>query len=282
MKIDVRKIDHWAHRSALLLILALLTPGCASYFTRKSCEGTNWFEYGHRVAMEGRRLSGDDFLAECRKVEAEINETELDRGFKGGMAKYCMPESVFDLGKRGEFFSAEMCDGENPRLLGEKHKLGVAEYCKKSNGYSAGALGKPYNRICPKAMEAEFLPEFRRGRKKYLSVLVIQNERKVNDIDREVYQLERERNDKALEMQRLQMPVGSILERRYDPYTGTYREQVSTQMTDEQKRRVDDVRWKIQNLDSQISSKRKEQSDLRDQNSKIQLEIVQLDDPKES
>ncbi len=260
---------------------ALFTQtGCSSYFTRQSCEKTNWFEYGQKVAMSGKRLSGDQFVQECRKVEAEINEVDLDRGFKTGMAKYCTPAEVFGLGKRGESFAPEMCE-ENARVLTERHKAGILEYCKKSNGYAAGSSGRTYNGICPKELETAFMPEFRRGRKKYLSVLVIENEKKINDLEREALNLERERNMKSLEMQRLQIPSGFAVERQIDPVTGALREQVVQKQTDDQKRAADDMRWQVQSLDSKINGKRQEQSSLREKNREIQLEVVSLDDKNE-
>ncbi len=261
----------------LLLSLIVINTGCASYFTRKTCESTNWFQYGEKVAGEGRRLSGDGFINECRKVEANINEAQLDQGFKHGMANYCKVESVYDLGKRGEFFSQDMCDGENLRKLLERHKAGVNDYCQKSNGFTAGSTGKTYNRICPKELETAFLPEFNRGRKRYLGTLANENEKRIIEIDREIIGLERDRNMKQLEMQRLSMPTGLAVERKYDPVSGSYREQVINQISEDQKRAIEDMRWKIQSLDSQISQKRTEQSNLREEIRKINLEISGLD-----
>jgi hypothetical protein len=182
------------------VIAAFSQTGCSSYFKRQDCEATNWFEYGQKVALSGRRLSGDQFVTDCRKVEAEIREVDLDRGFKEGMARYCDATQVFNLGKKGDFFSPEMCDGENLRVLKERHRSGVAEYCKKSNGYTAGAAGQAYNKICPKEFESAFLPEFNRGRKKYLAVVILQNEGRINQIEREIISLESERNYKAVEV----------------------------------------------------------------------------------
>ena len=39
----------------LLFLSALSLASCSSYFKRKTCESTNWFEYGQSVALEGRR-----------------------------------------------------------------------------------------------------------------------------------------------------------------------------------------------------------------------------------
>lgn len=263
------------------VVLAFSQTGCSSYFKRQECESTNWFEYGQKVALSGRRLSGDQFVIDCRKVEAEIREVDLDRGFKEGMARYCDATQVFSLGKNGDFFVPDLCDGENLRVLSERHKSGVAEYCRRSNGYTAGAAGRAYNKICPKDLEAQFMPEFNRGRKKYLSVLVLQNEGKLNQIEREIISLENERNYKSVEVARLQSTTSVVMERIVDPYTGAVREQLVQKQTDDQKRAADDARWKVQNLDSQINSKRSEQATIRERNRAIQLEAVGLDDQSE-
>lgn len=248
--------------SFLFLVgIFVLQAGCASYFKRKECEATNWFEYGQKVALDGRRLTGDGFVNECRQVEAEIREADLDQGFKAGMARYCQPNEVFDIGKRGDPFSTEMCDGENPRALQERHKAGLLEYCKKTNGFSAGASGKLYKRLCPADLEAGFLPEYRRGRKKYLTVLTNENDKRVYEIDRELVDMERERNMKSLEYQRAAFLPGIPADK----------------MSADQKRIADDLRWKVQSVENRISDKRAEQNKLREKNRELKLEIVQLD-----
>ena len=97
-------------RLILTVVIVLSTAGCASYFKRKECEKTNWFEHGQKVAMSGKRMDADPFVKECRKVEAEFSFTDLDNGFKSGMAKYCTGDNVFLVGKAGKPFSYEMCD----------------------------------------------------------------------------------------------------------------------------------------------------------------------------
>lgn len=283
-KSETKSSANSVSRYFLLGLFALLVAtqsGCASYFKRKDCESKNWFEYGQSVAMSGRRLTGDTFVAECRAVEAEFSEVELDRGFKQGMSKYCEPTQAFATGKAGDFFSVDMCDGSNPRALQERHKAGVNEYCLKSNGYAAGAGGRVYNGICPKNLEPAFLPEYRRGRKKYLAVLVNENEKKILDLERDAIDLERQRNMKSLEAQRLQIPSGYVVERTIDPTTGTRREQVVQSVSEEQKRAADNIRHDIQMIDSRITSKRREQLDLREKNRTIQLEVVALDEKSE-
>lgn len=250
---------------------------CSSFFNRRECENTNWYDYGQKVALSGRRLSGDEFVGDCRRVSAEIREADLDNGFKQGMAKYCEPNQIFQLGKSGEKFSTEMCDGENLRHLSSRHESGVLEYCGKTNGFAAGAVGRAYNGICPKSLESAFLPEFNRGRKKYLAVLVIENEKKIQDLEHDVFLLQSQRNQKSFESQNLLRPT-MVSERILDPSSGTFRDQWVSKVTDDQKRASDDVRWQIQRLDSDISSKQQEQSSLRDRNREIQLESVGLDD----
>ncbi|HEY1079150.1 MAG TPA: DUF2799 domain-containing protein, partial [Bdellovibrio sp.] len=71
------------------LILALSTTGCANYFIKKDCESTNWFEHGQKVAQSGKWLNADKKVMDCRRVEAEIQESQLDQGFKSGVQKYC-------------------------------------------------------------------------------------------------------------------------------------------------------------------------------------------------
>jgi hypothetical protein len=153
---------------------------------RKECEKTNWFEHGRKIALSGRRVTGDEHVVQCTKAEANIDSVALDRGFKTGMETYCQPETIYQVGKRGEFFSAEMCDGEQPRLLKKKHDDGVQEYCRRSNGYTAGAIGTPYNGICPKDLEPGFLPEFNRGRKAYLNTQIANAESEIKDLDSEI------------------------------------------------------------------------------------------------
>ncbi|CAN5656051.1 hypothetical protein BH10BDE1_BH10BDE1_26920 [soil metagenome] len=273
------------HKTSILFmaltILLIAQTGCSSYFKRQDCEATNWYEYGKKVALTGRRLSGDQFVVDCRRVEAEIREADLDRGFKEGMDRYCDASQVFNLGKSGEFFSAEMCDGANLRQLQERHKVGVVEYCQKSNGYTAGAGGKDYNKICPKELERAFLPEFNRGRKKYLTVVVLQIDGQVNNLDREILSLENQRNYAHVEESRLRGATSVVVERTVDPATGALREQFVQRQSEEQKRAADDASWKIRNLESQISSKRQEQIKLREHSRNIQLEAVALDDKGE-
>jgi hypothetical protein len=166
----------------IVLILALLSlAGCASYFKRKSCESINWFEHGKKVAMSGKWLNSDSTVVECRKVEAEIAESQLDQGFKAGMGQYCSKEQSYQTGKSGDFFARDLCEGPQINVLLNEHKKGVKDYCAKSNGQQAGASGKKYQNICPKDLEASFLVEYRKGRKRYVQAMVETRQSEIRD-----------------------------------------------------------------------------------------------------
>ncbi len=257
-------------------VVLVTETGCSSYFKRKDCEATNWHAYGQKVALSGRRLSGDGFISDCRLVEAEIKEAELDNGFKQGMAKYCEPAQAFATGKSGKPFSSEMCDGENLSVLNAKHVAGVAEYCQRSNGFVVGAKGKPYNRICPQALEGPFLTEFNRGRRSYLIVLLNENEHRISNIDQEISQLEAQARSKQWEAQQLLVPQ-MVVETVYDPTSHTHREDRVWKVTDQNRSAADSLHWRVRGIDSEISDKRSEQSKLRDRNRNIRLESVALE-----
>lgn len=260
------------------LAMILLTSSCASYFTRKDCEKTNWFDYGRGVAMSGRRLTGDQKIMACKKAEAEIDEVALDRGFKTGMTTYCQPDTVLQIGKRGEFFNVEMCDGDQPRLLQKKHAEGVAAYCAKTNGYAAGAKGVKYNGICPKNLEPMFMTEFNRGRTKFLKTSIANNENTIDDIESQIRRLESERMTVATQMAYLGGGGGRVVrEVKYDPVTRSTREETSVQETEEVKRRRQSLQNDLDTKERNIASKRNEQDRLRAANREMRTELTSLD-----
>lgn len=247
-------------RIILLFLLTLNLVSCASYFKRKDCEATNWFEYGQSVALEGRRITGDQFVSECYNAEADVAESALDRGFKSGMEKYCQDETVFQTGKNGNFFSGEMCTGRGLTNLTAKHRAGVAEYCQKANAYAAGAKGKAYNKICPAEKEAAFLPEFNRGRKRFLDVSIAENQKLIVRLDHEISSLQNELRFKASELQRYQYVSGNV--------SGKDEKFIQ---------RLNELNRERQNLEHSIRSKQSEQSRLQNKNREYNLELVKLE-----
>lgn len=269
------------HKSLKLLLLGSLTlslASCASYFKRKECEKTNWFQHGQDVAMRGQNLENDPFLNQCRKVEADIGESALDQGFKKGRANYCEPQTVFITGKKGEPFSADMCDGGNLKVLRQKHLQGVREYCLPSNGETAGATGNPYKNVCPKDMESAFMPEFKKGRKKYLHAQVVSREGEVQDIDREIADLDRQRQRKMYELAAMGNGGSKTITRtrRVGPTGVSVQDQVSVTEDDSAKQARDELKREIDQLDWQIKQKRNAQSEVREQVRQLRAEMLTL------
>jgi chorismate mutase len=247
---------------SLLLSIMMLTS-CTSYFVRKDCEKTDWFAYGHQVAMSGKRLTGDEFVKRCEQAEAEISHVALDRGFKQGMGNYCKPDTAFQLGKSGEFFNAEFCDGMQPRQLTMRHAEGVRSHCAKSNAFSVGASGRKYNNICPKELEDTFMPEYNRGRKKYLTAQISEMENQIDDIDRDIRQLESERTNLTNQMNTVGDGKKITRVSTYDPATRTTKEELVSTVDEETKKRRDTLQSSLSSVSSRIELKRNEQDQLR-------------------
>lgn len=172
----------------ILFSIALQQIGCASYFKRQSCESINWFEHGQKVAMQGQWLNADETVRDCRKADADIGESDLDRGFKSGVAKYCSASNTYKIGKNGDLFSRDICEGPEIQVLLAKHQEGIRDYCAKENGFSVGTSGKKYNQICPKDLESGFLEEYRKGRKKYVHALIESKSQEIHRLDSEASQ----------------------------------------------------------------------------------------------
>lgn len=260
----------------VLITLALMLTSCATYWTRKDCEKTNWFQYGQSVAMQGRRLTGDAKITACNQAEANIDEVALDRGFKTGMATYCQPDTVFQTGKRGEFFNVDMCDGEQPRFLQKKHAEGVAAYCAKSNGHAAGAKGARYNGICPKNLEEAFMAEFNRGRKTYLNAWINNNENRIDEIEGQIRRLDSDRMSIVTQLAIMPSANTVVRETKYDPVTRSTREETRIDENEKTKRRREDLKSNLDSKERDINSKRDEQDKLREANREMRTELATL------
>ena len=187
-------------KGLLVSFMGFVFVSCASEL-RKRCDATNWYEHGSEVAKQGKRLNQDTFLQQCEKEKAKINHGELDKGFKKGMGDYCDDNYSFLVGKRGDFLNLDLCDTQMHKTMGRKHQEGVLEFCKKDNGSPFGSTGNKYNGICPPNLEKEFLPEYRKGRKAYLQVVVQQKRAESTRIDGQIresdFQIRQVRLDQA-------------------------------------------------------------------------------------
>lgn len=237
-----------------LTVLSSFLFSCTSYFVRKECESMNWYQTGYDIALRGERISNDSKVNECRKVEAEISESQLDTGFKAGMSRYCMPDTVFQTGKSGELFNAEFCDSSNMSLLQKKHAEGNKAYC--SDGYTAGISGKKYKNVCSAELEKGFMPTYRTGRKKYLDGKIQVADAKKRELTLDLDKLTYEK--RLLDSRRSLLPL--IASGQPDPYVSE-RSQLDS---------------RLRSVESDISSKNYQRSTLDKEISEYQAEALTL------
>lgn len=248
-----------------LFFTTTLLCSCASYFVRKECERKNWFDYGYQIAMSGKRLNSDHYLNECRKAEAEIQEAQLDLGFKSGMSNYCKPEVVLASGKKGQFFNSEFCDPGQVKLLTAKHSEGVHAFCEPSNGHSFGASGGSYNQICPKEKEEAFLKEYRKGRKKYLTASISENNNRIQKLNSEI----NTSNLKKANLEGELKIIEAVQLVRPTPATAN-----QPDPTEEKKR---DLRTKINKSDAELRSLNMNKTRLQESIYSMEKEVLTLD-----
>ncbi len=111
----------------LLLFLATVTSGCATY-TREECSSGNWEKIGQQDGSDGR--SPDRF-------DLHVKACGLDRS-----------------------------DASRATYMAGRDK-GLAAYCTDARGYREGALGQKYLGVCPAALEPQFVTGFNLGQRIY-------------------------------------------------------------------------------------------------------------------
>lgn len=250
-----------------------MSTSCASYFIRKECEKINWFQHGYDVAMSGRRLTGDDQVEKCKKAEFELPEAQVDQGFKAGMENYCKPEIVYKTGKIGDFFNTELCDPGQANVLRRRHQDGVREYCAVDNGYAAGASGKKYQNICPAELEKAFLPEYRRGRKKYLNVLIADGQGQMSTLNSRLQGWQVERNQLSFRLQTLPQPR-TVTETKTN-FDGTSTQQ--TQTVDPYSFERNQISSQLNSVNAHINEGQAQQQKLQNSMGEWQRELATLD-----
>lgn len=260
----------------LATMIAFGLCGCASYFKRQECEQTNWYQHGYNVAMAGKRLDADDHVKQCQKVEAKMSWTELDTGFKSGMAKYCTSDNVFAVGKAGKPFSYDMCDGESVKKMRVRYEAGLAEFCVPANGYRFGSSGGVYQNVCPRTVEEAWLTEYRRGRKVYLGAVIEQKEREISNLGQELLSLRT--REQTLQIEKASLVGRSTFksERVFDAATGTYREQVSQVPDPQAQNRTDQLNSEIAIVGGEIRSVESKRSQLSTEVGQMRTEMIAL------
>jgi hypothetical protein len=261
---------------SVLVLLAIGLSGCASYFKRKSCEKTNWFDHGYKRAMSGKRLEGDDFLKQCEKVEAQIDYGEADRGFKAGMGNYCKPKTVYSTGRKGEFFNENLCDGAGLKKLKVEHAKGVKELCQAKNGKQKGATGWKYNNICPSELEEGFLSTYRVGRKIYLEGQAKQKRQEIRDLDKRVREWNIQKAATTTRLLTMRKGKETKVVTRYDPEKKSYVKKKTSTEDEATQRRRRELEGQLSGYDRKIADARRKQDQLREEITKLETEARAL------
>ena len=256
----------------VLTCVVTSVSSCSSYFKRKDCEAEHWYDYGYAVAMRGERPSSDAKVVECRKVGAEIDEGQLDVGFKSGMENYCKPETIFVIGKNGQFFNTDLCDPQQAPSLKLTHQKGVREFCAKDHAASVGASGTIYNSICPPDLEKAFLPEYRKGRKSFLQARIKNDSEKVSQIGHETEELLQNRSQLSSEYSALLGHRVLKVDKVKDPRSGEWISKEEWVEDPFVASRRSSLNGDMDQVDRQLTQKRKERDQLNEEISKDRLE----------
>lgn len=258
----------------IIILILNFTVGCANYLKRKNCEKINWQEYGYNLAMKGVRPGEDNYVAECRKVEAEMNESVLDTGFKSGMSAYCKPDQAYLTGKKGDKINLDFCEPGAAKILSEKHKEGVQVYCSSENAYIEGTSGRAYTGICPPDKESSFNKEYRKGRKKYVQTMISTLQLKHSELEARISSIRKTNEQLTLRMALLPQPR-TIIERTYDPVTHAMKE--DTKIDDPYATQRMHIRRELDDNTIKASTVEHEQNLVRDDLNKYQIELAGLD-----
>jgi predicted nucleic acid-binding Zn-ribbon protein len=207
-------------------------------------------------------------VLQCRKEEANIDHAALSNGFHKGMEEYCTPDFAYRLGRQAELLSNDMCSDSMLIKMKQRHAEGVKDYCQPSNGEPAGASGKKYNQICPREMETAFLPEFNKGRKKYLTGLIARRESEIHDLERDVTNLERRKDDLRHDLRRAEGE--KAIAQALTP------SDKSRLLVDTIERRIRDIRSDLHRVERDISGKQSRQQSLREEMRTAQGELPTL------
>jgi hypothetical protein len=254
-------------------IAVYLLAGCASYFQRKDCEKTNWYNHGFDVAMSGRRLDADEFTKQCQKVNAQMSFGDMDTGFKAGMSKYCTQDNIFATAKQGKPFAYEMCDGESEKLMHAKYDEGVRRFCVPANAYHFGSAGNIYENVCPKDLEEAWLVEFHKGRKVYLAMIIDSKEQAVTNLTSQIASLEGERASLRLQEDSLRGRTRMVSAQVFDPASGTYRQPLTEQPDADSENRANQIDMQLMGVNNRLSSSRQQQAELGDEITRLRAEM---------
>lgn len=265
-------------KKLVIAAFAISLTGCSSFFLKRKCNDINWFNHGEGVALQGKRLDQDDFILQCRKVEADVRDSELDLGFKKGMKSYCEPETVYQTGRKGQFFNKDMCGAGGLKILLARHGDGVKDYCHPKNGFTVGTTGTAYNMICPKNLESEFLIEFNKGRKVYLDLTISQRTEEISRNKSEISSIERKiqslRFDLSDSRRRLSAAESDLRRLNSDQNLNLMSELRSD--VDKYKGEVEDIDQQIKKLESDTQALERSNRTKNEEISNLRKEMIGL------
>lgn len=253
-------------QTTALFFVTVLLSSCAM-LTRNQCEKVNWFEKGQGLALKGQYPANDAQLKECRKVKADIDEDQLDLGFKRGRELYCHPERAFITGKEGQAFATDICDQSRVSSLLKKHAEGVRAFCTPASGKQLGASGGVYNSICPGDLEAPFKVAYSKARKGYLQGQLPGLRNQIQQKNNEITQAKNQ--VMFLEGQRLVLAGQLSSAKSRDPMSS---------MTSDLDNRVDSLESQIRGKNAEIQSDQSTINSLLTKISSIEGEISGLED----
>jgi hypothetical protein len=255
-------------------ITFLNLAGCTTAL-EKQCKETNWFEHGHKIAMSGKRLNSDSFPQQCEKEKVPVSYSEMDLGFKAGMANYCKPDVAHQTGKNGDPLNLELCSTSDYSILRTRHREGVVIFCQANNGFPFGSTGKVYSGVCPKNLEPAFLKEYRRGRKVFVVQQIAGKESELQQIDSEITDLNSKRASVKQEIQSLSSTKVITRDQQYS--ANGVRETIQVKEADETRQQKQNLEWEVSRIDNDIREKRTQQQNIRSEIVKLKTEAAGLE-----
>ncbi len=263
---------------ALFVIAAFSLTGCASYFKKRSCEKTNWYEFGEKVALSGKWLNSNQSLNECRKLEADVDESELDKGFKSGVSQYCTIKNAEYNGRIGGKFSEDICNGPQLNSLVQSYNKGLMFFCSKENALEVGLSGKQYENNCPTNMEKNFLVGYKKGRLVWAKQSLENKTNELSSIEKEL-PFQKQSVSLSEHEVRILENMKTDMENRKNLAYGNQSQETITMYEIEINRISNDLsnkRFHLESLKTTLKDMEKKQSQLKSEITSLKIELAQL------
>ncbi len=265
-----------------LILSTVFLSGCgiSSYFTKKSCTNTNWFEAGKKTALSAQRIDSNHMYNKCKSKGYFVNDADIDRGFKAGVAIYCDPQEAYTRGRNAKPNRAvkDFCEPNAVRQILSEYNRGVKDFCQKSAGYQFATEGNEYpTGFCPQSLEKRFLSGYNKGRITYLKSAIIENESRFYSIDSEISELEGEKSDHLREMAYLPRQAQYVKKSVYNTETGQYETITVANENNAATERYQDLDDKVKRIESKVRSLKSDKNKINQNNAHYKKEIMRLE-----